>query len=424
MGERRARTNREGHGDQGVTDGNRAGPRIARRAVSLGVEGAFEVLGRARQLEREGRDIVHLEAGEPDWPTPPHIVEAGVRGLRDGLTRYCASPGIPELRAAIAESMGARGVRATPAQVVVTPGSKLMIFHVLLALLESGDEALIPDPGYPAYASVTTFTGARAVPYTLSADGADALDVDEIAAKITPRTRVLILNSPHNPAGRALSVRVIEKLAELARRHDLTVVADEIYGRLTFGEVGEIAPSIAAIPGMAERTVVVDGFSKAYAMTGWRLGYGVMPVRLAEVVSKLVNNSAACTPVFVQMAGIAALEGPQACVTTAVTELRVRRDLIVSGLNALDGVTCAVPEGAFYVLPDVSGVLARLGMSAEALAAGLLDTYGLACLAGSAFGAGAAQHLRFSYATSRDAIASALTRLATAINETRAVATT
>jgi len=389
--------------------------RLSRRGVSLGVEAAFEVMARAHQLERDGRSILYLEAGEPDWPTPSHIIEAGVKALRDGLTRYSASPGNPELRTAIAEHAAERGLRATRANVIVSPGSKLAIFHVLLALLEQGDEALLPDPGYPAYESVATFAGGRAVTYGVHAGRADGIDVAEIASKITTRTRVLILNSPHNPTGSAIGARAIEALAELACRHDLTVISDEIYSRLTFAAGGMPTRSIGALPGMADRTVVVDGFSKAYAMTGWRLGYGIMPAPLAAVVSKLLNNSVACTPEFVQMAGIAALTGPQECVTAMVDELRMRRDLLVGGLNAIDGLVCPTPEGAFYVWPDASKLLAYGGITAEALADRLLEEYGVACLAGSAFGHCGGPHLRFSYTTSRQAITTALERLREAL---------
>jgi aspartate/methionine/tyrosine aminotransferase len=302
--------------------------------------------------------------------------------------------------------------------VIVSPGSKLAIFHALLALLEPGDEALLPDPGYPAYESVATFAGGRPVTYGVQADRADGVDVAEIAGKITKRTRVLILNSPHNPTGRAIGARAIEALAELACRHDLTVISDEIYGRLTFGGGGTPSRSIAAVPGMAGRTVVVDGFSKTYAMTGWRLGYGIMPTPLAAVVSQLLNNSVACTPEFVQMAGIAALAGPQECVTAMVAELRTRRDLLVGGLNAIPGLTCPTPDGAFYVWPDVSKWLADASTTAETLANRLLDEYGVACLAGSAFGHCGGPHLRFSYTTSRQAITTALERIREAVART------
>lgn len=390
-------------GVDGCTTTAGEGPRLARRAIEIGVEGAFAVFAEARRLQAEGRDVVHLEVGEPDFPTPPHIVEAGVRALRDGMTTYVQSSGIPELRSAIAESMAERDVSAEPANVVVTPGSKLMVFLALQALVEPGDEVLVPDPAYPAYAAVTGFIGARPVPYRV--DPEYGMDVAEVAAKITPRTRVLVINSPHNPTGHALDRGALGQLAELAERHDLTVMSDEIYRHLAFGS--EPPVSIAALPGMSARTVIVDGFSKAYCMTGWRLGFGVMPVRLAEHVGKLVNNSAACTAPFVQMAGIAALRGPQDGVRAMCAEFRLRRDLIVGALNAMPGVRCATPGGAFYVFPDIAGT----GMTGEALAHSLLYDAGVACLPGTAFGTNGDRSLRFSYVRSRGEIERAMKKM-------------
>jgi aspartate aminotransferase len=385
--------------------------RLPRRVVELGVERAFEVLAAARRLEAAGRKIIHLEAGEPDFPTPPHIVEAGIRALRDGLTTYTQSSGIQPLRVAIAESMRERGVVAEPDNVVVVPGSKLALFHVLTALLEEGDEVLLPDPAYPAYAAVTTFAGARAVPYIVDPD--TGVDVEAIAAKIGPRTRVLVINSPHNPTGHALDKAALERLAELAERHDLIVLSDEIYRQLSFD--GPPPVSIASLPGMACRTVIVDGFSKAYAMTGWRLGYGVMPVQLAEAVGKLVNNSVACTAPFVQMAGIAALQGPQDCVVAMRDEFRARRDLIVARLNAISGVHCATPGGAFYVFPDIRAALRGRTATAEQVADSLLYDRGVGCLAGTAFGDAGHGYLRFSYVRSRADLSTAMDRVEAAI---------
>jgi aspartate/methionine/tyrosine aminotransferase len=384
--------------------------RLARRVVELGLEGAFEVFAAARRLEAAGRHIVHLEAGEPDFPTPPHIVEAGVRALRDGMTHYTTSNGTAELRAAIARSMADRGVLAEPANVIVTPGSKLAVFHVLTALLEAGDEVLLPDPAYPAYAAVTTFVGARAVSYRV--DPETGVDVDALAERITPRTRVLVINSPHNPTGHALAPSALARLAELAERHDLIVISDEIYRMLSFGET---PISIASLPGMAERTAIIDGFSKAYAMTGWRLGYGVMPVWLADQVGKLVNNSVACTAPFVQVAGIAAIEGPQDAVAAMRDEFRARRDFIVDAVNAIPGMRCATPGGAFYVFPDVRSVLASRGSSVDALARDLLETHGVACVAGTAFGEHGRGALRLAYTQSRADLATAMTRVRAAL---------
>jgi aspartate/methionine/tyrosine aminotransferase len=391
-------------------------PRLARRVVTLGVERAFEVLAAARRLEAAGRPIAHLEAGEPDFPTPAHVIEAGVRALRDGFTKYSASPGIPELRAAVADSMAWRGVHTSADAVVVTAGSKLALFHVLLALLEPGDEVLYPDPGYPAYESVSAFAGAHLVPYSVDPARADGVDMAELAAKMSPRTRVLILNSPHNPTGTAIGADALSEIAALAERHDVTVISDEIYGRLTF--TGSTAPSIAALPGMASRTVIVDGFSKTYAMTGWRLGYGVMPAPVAAAVTKLVNNSTACTPVFVQLAGVAALRGPQAGVGEMVEALRRRRDVVVAALSAMPGVVCPTPHGAFYVFPDVRDALRRLDVSSDRLAAMLLDDHDVACLPGTAFGAFGRGYLRFSYTASLSSIEAAMTRVAACLRDT------
>jgi aspartate/methionine/tyrosine aminotransferase len=397
----------------GVDDCTAAGEsrneRLPRRVVELGVEKAFEVLAAARRLEAAGRKIIHLEAGEPDFPTPPHIVEAGIQALRDGLTTYTQSSGIQPLRVAIAESMLERGVLAQPDNVVVTPGSKLALFHVLTALLEPGDEVLLPDPGYPAYAAVTTFAGGVAVPYIVDPD--TGVDVDAIASRIGPRTRILVINSPHNPTGHALDEPALERLAEMAERHDLMVLSDEIYRQLSFDGVPPV--SIASLPGMAARTVIVDGFSKAYAMTGWRLGYGVMPVWLADAVGKLMNNSVACVAPFVQVAGIAALQGPQDAVHAMRDEFRARRDLIVARLNAIRGVHCATPGGAFYVLPDIRAALR--GATADGVADALLYERGVGCLAGTAFGDAGHGYLRFSYVRSRADLSTAMDRVEAAI---------
>src|SRR5579862_9056311 len=307
--------------------------RVARRAVGLGVEGAFAVYAAARALEAQGRDIIHLEIGEPDFDTPAHIVEAGMRALRDGMTHYTQSSGIPELRDAIATFAAQRGIRSTAENVVVTPGSKQVLFMAMQALIEPGDEVLIPDPAYPGYESSVTIAGGRPVPYA-------ATDLESL---VTPRTRAIVINSPSNPTGQIVSRAVLESVADLAMQHDLYVITDEIYHQLSF--CGDTPLSIASLPGMNERTIVIDGFSKAYAMTGWRLGYGILPDPVAEAVGKLVNNSNACVAPFVQMAGIAALTGPQDCVRGMRDEFQARRDVIVAGLNAIPGVACPNPNG-------------------------------------------------------------------------------
>ncbi len=401
----------------GTTAAGAPPPGAAGRALALGAGGATEVLAAARALEAAGRHVVHLEVGEPDAPTPPHVVEAGVRALRDGLTRYGPPAGIPELRAAATDALRARGIPAEAARVVVAPGAKAMIFTALLAAVRPGDDVLVPDPGYPAYAAVAEFAGGRAVRYPVrgGGGGAPTVDADEVAARLTPRARVLVLNAPHNPTGGVLAAAALERLAELATARGLLVLSDEIYARHLYadapGAVGAVgAPSIAALPGMAERTVVVDGLSKTYAMTGWRLGYGLLPAALAAPVTALLANSASCTATFVQHAGVAALTGPQDGVAAQAAELRRRRDRLVAALDGVDGVSCATPGGAFYVFPDVTGVLARAGLTTEAFARRLLERHGLACVPGTAFGPGGAGHLRLAYTASPGDLALAVER--------------
>jgi aspartate/methionine/tyrosine aminotransferase len=354
--------------------------------------------------------------GEPDTPTPPHVVDAGVRALHAGHTRYGPPAGLPALRAAIAESLRARGVPADPAHVVVSPGAKAMLFTTLLAAVRPGDEVLVPDPGYPAYAAVAEFAGGRAVRYRLRARDAFAVDPDEVAARCTPRTRVLVLNLPGNPTGGVAAPGALERLAALAAARDLLVVSDEVYARYAYGDTrsdvtGAAAPSIAALPGMAARTVLVDGFSKAYAMTGWRLGYGLLPAALVQPVAALLANSASCTATFVQHAGLAALTGPQDGVAARVAELRDRRDSLVAALNTIDGVRCVLPAGAFYAFPSVGGVLARLGLTTEALAHRLLAEHGVACVPGTAFGPAGTGHLRLAFTAAPADLALAVERL-------------
>ncbi|GJG89279.1 aminotransferase [Gemmatimonadetes bacterium T265] len=398
----------------------------AARLAAAGGTGATDVLAAARALEAAGRRVVHLEVGEPDAPTPPHVVEAGVRALRDGHTRYGPTAGIPELRAAAAAALAARGVPAEPARVVVAPGAKALLFSALLAAVRAGDEVLVPDPGYGAYGAITEFAGGRAVRYRLDAARDFAVDPDEVASHATSRTRVLVLNAPHNPTGGVIDPPALAHLAELAQRHDLLVVSDEIYARHVYPDGYPDAarpipthPSIAGLPGMAERTVVVDGFSKAYAMTGWRLGYAALPPALVAPVTALLAQSATCTPAFVQHAGVAALAGPQDSVVVQVAELRRRRDWFAAALGRVDGVRCARPRGAFYVFPRVDGALAGTGHSAESLAAHLLAKYSVACVAGSAFGPGGAGHLRFAYTAPVDDLAVAVDALAACMAELR-----
>src|SRR5256712_1201539 len=340
----------------------------AARLDVLGSEQAYLVPAAARRLEAAGHKVVHLEIGEPDMPTPPHVVEAGIRALRDGLTRYALAAGVPELREAIARSLAARGVRAAAENVIVAPGAKPMLFAAALALVKRGDEVPTPDPVFPIYESVVRSAGGRRVYSPLDESRAFAPDVVAIAERVTPRTRVIILNLPHNPTGGVATPDDLARLAALAQRHDLWVISDEVYGPIRYDGQYD---SIAALPGMAERTFLVDGFSKTYSMTGWRLGYGVMPQWLAEPGTTLMINNVSCTATFVQYAGLAALTGPQDAVRRMVSGLRGKRDRLVRGLEAIEGVTCATPAGALYPFPHISGDLERAGMARAAVSPSL-----------------------------------------------------
>jgi aspartate/methionine/tyrosine aminotransferase len=378
---------------------------FATRMSRLGTETAFEVLARAQALERTGRDVVHLEIGEPDFDTPKHIREAAVRALDEGWTHYGPSAGLAEMREAVAQEVArSRGIPVSADEVVVTPGGKPILFFSLLALLDEGDEAIYPNPGFPIYESVIRFAGAKPVPLRLREESNWAFDPDELDRLITPRTKVLILNSPHNPTGGVLSTAALDRVAAAARKHSLTILSDEIYSRLVYE--GE-ARSIASYPGLKERTIILDGFSKTYAMTGWRLGYGVMDTSLAKHVSRLMTNCNSCTATFVQRAGIAALQGPQGPVEAMVEEFRVRRGRLVAGLNSLPGVTCRMPGGAFYAFPNITGT----GMTSQQMADGLLDEAGVAVLSGTAFGSFGEGYLRLSSANSLGNLEKALERM-------------
>jgi aspartate/methionine/tyrosine aminotransferase len=371
----------------------------------LGTETAFEVLVRARALEAQGKSVVHLEIGEPDFDTPPHIVEAGARALKGGATHYGPSAGIPELRQAIAEDSSRwRGVRATPEMVVVTPGAKPIMFFVILALVDEGDEVLYPNPGFPIYESMIRYIGGNPVPVRLLEEKAFTLDVDQLCDKVGPRTRLIILNYPHNPTGGTIPESGLRAIADVAAKHGVPVLSDEIYGRTLYD--GEHR-SIAALPGMEPLAIILDGFSKTYAMTGWRLGYGIMPAPMAQVVAKLQTNATSCTATFTQMAGVEALRGDQSAVERMVAEFLRRRDVIVEGLRQIRGFSCVRPKGAFYVFPNIT----RTGFSSRTLADRLLDEAGVACLSGTAFGEFGEGHLRFSYATSMENIEEALRRI-------------
>ena len=386
-------------------------PLLESAAVSrLGRESAFEVLARARELEAQGHHVVHLEIGEPDFNTPEHIKRAAIAAIEGNESHYTPSAGIADLRDTIAAyAAKLRGMAPfAREEVVITPGAKPLIWNTLSALLDPGDEMVYADPAYPAYASCASYLGANAIAVPLLERTGFRLDLDELTARISPRTKLLVINSPHNPTGGVLTREDLETIAELAIRNNVLVIADEIYCRNLYD--GAFV-SIASLPEMRERTIIVDGFSKAYAMTGWRLGYGVMPAHIARNVTLFNNNTFSCVATFVQHAGIEALEGPDEPVKQMVEEFRVRRDAIVAGLNSIPGVTCQTPAGAFYVFPNVS----RFTTDDKALATYLLDDAHVAGLAGSSFGAAGRGYLRFSYAASLEHIATALDRLRTAL---------
>jgi len=371
--------------------------RLADRVVDIGTETAFEAAARARALEATGRKIIHLEIGEPDFDTPENVREAAKRALDAGWTHYGPFMGLPQLREAIAaDSTARRGFPVDPATVVVTPGAKPIMFFALLALAQPGDEVIYPDPGFPIYESMTRFVGATPVPLPLREENDFRLDVDELRRLVTSRTRLIIFNSPANPTGGVLTRADLEGVADVAREHDIPVLADEIYMRILYD--GAEHHSIASFPGMAERTIILDGFSKTYAMTGWRLGYGILPEALVPAFGRLVINSVSCVASFEQVAAVEALTGPQDAVEAMVAEFRVRRDLLVAGLNAIPGVTCRMPHGAFYAFPNVGGT----GLNGPRMADRLLHEGGVSVLSGSAFGHAGAQHLRVSYANSRE----------------------
>jgi aspartate aminotransferase len=388
--------------------------RLAARMARLGTETAFEVLAKAQALEAQGRSIIHLEIGEPDFDTPKAIVEAGVKALRDGYTHYTPSPGIMPLRQAIADEMlRSRGLAVEPSRVVVTPGAKPILFFVMLALVDEGDEVICPDPGFPIYESMIRYAGGTVVPVPLPESLNFRLDIDSLQRAITPRTKMIILNSPANPTGGVLELVDLQRIATLAVEHDLLVFADEIYSRMLYDGDHH---SIAVLPGMAERTILLDGFSKTYAMTGWRLGYGVLPPSLVPHISRLMTNSNSCTNAATQIAGIEALTGDQRPVDDMLAEFRCRRDIIVDGLNALPGVTCKMPAGAFYAYPNIQGTKMR----SSDLAGLLLNEAGVATLAGTSFGPAGEGYLRLSYANSIDNIKEALTRMERVLSARRA----
>jgi aspartate/methionine/tyrosine aminotransferase len=368
----------------------------------LGTESAFAVLAQAQALEAAGRQVIHLEIGEPDFDTPPHVVEAAADALRAGRTHYVPAAGVLPLRESVTAFLERHGrMRTSPDRVVITPGAKPIMFFTIMALCGEGDEVLYPDPGFPMYESISSFCGAKAVAVPLREDNQFRMDPDELERLITPRAKLLILNSPHNPCGSALTREDCEAIAALAIRHDLVVLSDEVYWAIRYD--GTHA-SVLDVDGMDERTVLLDGWSKSYAMTGWRLGFGVFPPALVEPVTRLVINTVSCTSAFSQYAAQAALDGPWEPVADMVAEFRTRRDVVVDGLNRIPGISCVRPHGAFYVFPSVAG----LGVPSSLLQTRLLDEAGVACLAGTAFGAWGEGYLRLSYANSVDRLRAAL----------------
>jgi aspartate/methionine/tyrosine aminotransferase len=380
-------------------------PGLAESLERLGTETAFGVLARAKALEREGRDVIHLEIGEPDFDTPTHISEVAVEALRAGQTHYCPSAGIPELREAAAEFLSAtRGIDIQPANVLVGTGAKPFLFFTILATCNPGDEVVYPDPGFPIYESAISWAGATPVPLPLLEDRDFTFDPNDLAERLSGRTKLVILNSPQNPTGGVLSLEDVAATAELLAGSTAWVLSDEVYSQLLYE--GEHA-SVASLEGMLERTILLDGLSKTYAMTGWRCGFAAVPAALVDPLTRFFVNSTSCVPPFVQLAGVAALTGPQGEPRAMVDEFRARRDLIVSGLNELSGVSCRRPKGAFYAFPNVG----ETPIGAEDLASRLLEEAGVAVLAGTAFGRVGKDNLRLSYANSRENLARALARM-------------
>src|SRR5881296_3505913 len=384
---------------------------LAKRMTRLGTETAFEVLVKAKALEAQGRDIIHLEIGEPDFDTPSNIIEAGCDALHKGFTHYGPSCGLPQVQEAVAQYVSeTRRVNVTPDEAVVVPGGKPIIFFSILALVEEGDEVIYPNPGFPIYESMINYVGAKAVPVRLREDLDFRLDANELAALINDRTKLIILNSPQNPTGGVLEKKDIDAIARAIGDRNIAVLSDEIYSRLIFD--GE-HHSIMSIDGMKERTILLDGFSKTYAMTGWRMGYGVMRTDLATHISRLMTNSSSCTASFSQIAGIEALRGPQKSVDAMRAEFKKRRDVMVAGLNKIKGFSCRLPHGAFYVFPNIS----KTGWRSKKLADALLDDAGVAALSGTAFGEFGEGYLRFSVANSVENIEKALDRVSIWVNK-------
>jgi len=383
--------------------------RLATRMSRLGTETAFEVLNRARALEKQGKEIIHLEIGEPDFNTPANVVEAGVNALHEGWTHYGPAAGLPDLRQTIADYVSrTRNVPVSSDEVVVVPGGKPIIFFTMLALIDEGDEVIYPNPGFPIYESMVDYSLGKAIPIPLREEHDFSVDVKELASLITERTKLIILNSPHNPTGGVLMKKDVEQIAEAIGDRNILVLSDEIYSRLIHDRESDGDHfSIMSVPGFKERTILLDGFSKTYAMTGWRMGYGVMRPDLAAHITRLVTNATSCTASFTQIAGIEALRGDQSSVDEMSAEFKRRRDAFVAGLNKIKGFSCRVPKGAFYAFPNIT----KTGWTSRKLADALLEQAGVACLSGTAFGAYGEGYLRFSVANSLENLNKALARI-------------
>lgn len=386
-------------------------PTFASRMSRLGTESAFEVLAKAKSLEAQGKDIIHLEIGQPDFTTPMNVCEAAFKAMKDGHTGYCPSAGLPEFREIVAHHISeTRKIDIHPDEVTVTPGAKPIIFFTILALVDDGDEVIYPEPGFPVYESVIDFIGGKAIALPLREEVDFRFRIEDLVDSITDRTKLLILNSPQNPTGGTLTASDLTAIAELAKQHRFYILTDEVYSRLLYEGTHQ---SIISLPGMKEQTILIDGHSKTYAMTGWRLGYGVAPREIADKITRLTINSNSCTATFTQIAGIEALTGPQTFVSQMVNEFQKRRDVIVDGLNAINGIKCVKPLGSFYVFPNVT----ELPLSCEELADYLMDEVGVALLPGTAFGKFGDGYLRLSYANSLENIEDALERIETAIDK-------
>ena len=379
--------------------------KLAQRMSRLGTETAFEVLAKAQQLEAQGKHIIHLEIGEPDFETPANIVEAGRQALSEGFTSYNPSPGYDDLKDAIAKDISkSREISVKKENVIVTPGGKPIMFFIILAMIENGDEVLYPNPGFPIYESMIEFCGGKAVPMRLHKENSFNLDIEEVKGQISSKTKLMIINSPNNPCGSVIDKKNLEALSELAKENDITVLSDEIYSRFLYEGSHH---SIASFPDMIDRTVILDGYSKTYAMTGWRIGYGVFPDALVEPISRLVTNSVSCTASFTQRAAIEATNGPQEDSNRMVEEFKKRRSIVVEGLNNIKGIKCAIPSGAFYAFPNVEGT----GMSSSDFANKVLEEAGVAVLAGESFGKYGTGHIRISFANSTENLVAAIDRI-------------